>query len=111
MSALVAGYGSSDDEGQQPVASTSRAALDNGHASSLASEEDDDEDDDDDALEAAARADVFGVKASANQTRHQETQDGKLTVAAAPDVVAVVSLVDVSSRERALTTWLRTSTA
>lgn len=107
MSALVAGYGSSDDEDQQPVASTSRAALDNGrpalpHQEQDGNNDDDDDEEDDDALEAAARADVFGVKTavSTQQARHQEAQDSQrqLQVAAAPDVVAVVSLNPCSCR-------------
>lgn len=94
MSALLAGYESSDDEAAPtaPVASTS--ASTSTKRPDVPATGDDDDESDDERLEAQARTDAFGLNetntnGSTSQTR---TKDGKVVVASAPDVLREVRL-------------------
>ena len=76
MSALVAGYDSSDDEAQPQVAAQTAPEVE-------------DDDSDDEKLEAQARVDAFGLK-DGNGSVQARKKDGKLVVASAPDVLREV---------------------
>ena len=83
MSALVAGYDSSDDE--QPHASSSTLPkLGNGMLPAAAH----DDEEDDDELEEQAKKDAFGL--SAQPTTRSNGVERKAEVAAAPDVLREV---------------------
>lgn len=83
MATLLSGYGSSDDE-DQPVPSSSKSHLPKiGHPTTETPQVDEDETDE--AVEAAARADAFGLSTTA-QSR-TSVREKKAEVAAAPDVL------------------------
>jgi hypothetical protein len=95
MSALVAGYGSSDDE-DNFGRSTAAGPSGSHHTSNDAA---DDADEDDEALEAAARKDMFSLSTLEPK---RNTLNGKrvatgVEVMAAPDVLAEVSLAGEKS--------------
>lgn len=94
MSALVSGYGSSDDE-SEPVASTSRTLprLDGALGTSIAGG--DAEDEDDEQIEKQARADAFGLQNGAQNGSVVVTKANKEQVTAAPDVLKEVSCLTV----------------
>ena len=78
MSALVAGYESSDDE-VQPISTSNTNPI----------EEDDESDDE--KIEAQARTDAFGLKdGNGSSTQARKDKNGKLVVASAPDVLREV---------------------
>ncbi|KAI9637393.1 putative pre-mRNA splicing factor [Dioszegia hungarica] len=82
MAPLVSGYGSSDDE-DLPGPSSRAAPI---VASQPATETVEDEDDE--AVEAAARADAFGLSSAASSSAaRQAAQERKAEIAAAPDVL------------------------
>jgi pre-mRNA-processing factor 17 len=87
MSALVAGYDSSDEEATaRPTASTSTLRA---VSSGLNAAADDDEDDD--AIEEQARTDAFGL--AGNVQKMEERKSAKTEVVAAPDVLKEVGAV------------------
>ena len=87
MSALLAGYGSSDDEAAPsgPVSSTSKITT----KRPAAPVEEEDESDDE-KLEAQARTDAFGLNETNGSTSQARNRDGKVVVASAPDVLREV---------------------
>jgi pre-mRNA-processing factor 17 len=89
MSALIAGYDSSDDESAaRPSASTSTLpALGNGVNPTA----DDDDDEDDEKLDEQARADAFGL--SAAEQRVEQRKAATTQVTAAPDVLKEVGVM------------------
>jgi pre-mRNA-processing factor 17 len=99
MSALVAGYDSSDDE--TPVASSSRTlpSLNNGfdsHTPRKSAQPQEDEEDDEEAIEKAARVDAFGLETSQNASDGQDSFRGENEkrsnqIMAAPDVLKEVN--------------------
>jgi pre-mRNA-processing factor 17 len=79
MSALVAGYESSDDEVQPTnIVSTADAV--------------EDDESDDEELEEQARTDAFGLKDGEGVTKKAKSGNGKVVVASAPDVLREVCL-------------------
>lgn len=91
MSALVSGYGSSDDE-STPVASASTSRLPklgNGYTAPPGVNDEEDEEDED-KLEEQARADAFGLTNKAAEEEERRTES-KAVVKAAPDVLKEVS--------------------
>lgn len=82
MSALVAGYESSDDE--SPVASTSSRKLGNGASAAVEVDDEDDE-----KLEEQARVDAFGLSTQNGADQIQRTET-KAIVKAAPEVLKEV---------------------
>jgi pre-mRNA-processing factor 17 len=87
MSTLLAGYGSSDDE-VQPVSSTSGTSK---RPAPPAVPDADDDESDDEKLEAQARTDAFGLSETNGSKSQSRTDNGKLVVASAPDVLREVS--------------------
>lgn len=86
MVGLVSGYGSSDDESPQPVASSSKKTLPTLSSGPTDDAEIDGDDSDDDALEQSATTDAFGLaKKRSNGTARPVQTD--TAVAAAPDVL------------------------
>jgi pre-mRNA-processing factor 17 len=88
MSALLSGYGSSDDE--SPVASSSKIAK----VQAPTPQNHLDEEDDDETLEQAARADAFGLTGAQVQIEQdvpRADERRKEEVLAAPDVLKYVS--------------------
>lgn len=98
MSALLAGYESSDDETAPattvPVASTSTST--GTKRPELPATGEDDDESDDEKLEAQARTDAFGLKETntngSTSTSQTRSKDGKVVVASAPDVLREVRL-------------------
>lgn len=89
MSALVSGYGSSDDEA--PAAGPSKVTkqlptLGNGYGNQA-----DEDDEDETKLEAAARADAFGLTTDIVERNAAQRKRQAEIVAAAPDVLKDVS--------------------
>lgn len=102
MSALLAGYGSSDDEAAPsgPSLSTTKPTT-TASANRTGVQADEEDESDDEKLEAQARTDAFGLNetnGSASQTRDR---DGKLVVASAPDVLREVCCVTRYRLDRA----------
>jgi len=93
MSALVAGYESSDDDERPnagPSTLTSRLpTLGKGFTAPSTSGNDDDDDLDDDQLEEQARADAFGLAAA--KAEEVKRTEAKAVVKAAPEVLKEVS--------------------
>lgn len=89
MSGLVSGYGSSDDEDTfaqpQVVDYDASAAI-------RPAQEDEDEDEDDDAAAAQAKKDLYGLQGVTGSSGNASRTDRGVKVAAAPDVLADVSL-------------------
>jgi pre-mRNA-processing factor 17 len=92
MSALVAGYESSDDEERRnavPSSSTSRLPTLGDGFSAPPTADNDDDDLDDDQLEERARADAFGLAAA--KAEEVKRTEAKSVVKAAPEVLKEVS--------------------
>lgn len=85
MSALLTGYASSDDE-EQPIPSSSKSSLPSSSKLPQSGTELPEEEEDDEAVEAAARADAFGLS-STSAASLSAVRERKTEIAAAPDVL------------------------
>jgi len=88
MSALLSGYGSSEDE---DAISQGPAVTYDASAAIRPAPEDDNEDDDDEADAKAAQDNLYGANGVAGPSNKGTRSDRGVKIAAAPDVLAEVS--------------------